>query len=448
VSKSALLLSTAVLLVTFQTGAAEAQLTTRIALDRILTADYPHLDALYKDIHAHPELGFEERRTAVLLAKQMRAIGFQVTEGVGTTGLVAIYRNGSGPTVLVRTELDALPMEERTGLPYASRVETDWNGKHTFVAHSCGHDIHMAVWVGTAHALVELKNRWHGTLMFVGQPAEEEVSGAKAMLADGLFTRFPKPDYGLALHTVPLAYGTVSYRSGVITSNSDSISITFKGRGGHGAMPDKAIDPVLIAARFIVDVQELISREKDPLKPGVVTVGSIVGGSAGNIIPDEVSLRGTIRDYDDSTRALLMTGVKRIANAEAAMAGAPEPRVILSEERTEAVVNDAGLTERVGRVFTAAFGERAVVETDASPASEDFSEFVRAGVPSLDFHIGIYDSKRMAAAAAGGAPVPANHSPFYAPVPEPTIRTGVEAMTLAVISASDDVSGPRGHTPH
>ncbi len=405
----------------------------KAAVDGVLASSYPHLDALYKDLHAHPELGFQEVRTAGLLAAEMRALGFEVSEKVGKTGVVAVYRNGPGPTVLVRTELDALPMEEKTGLPYASRVEASWNGRQTFVDHSCGHDIHMAAWVGTAQALVKLKDRWHGTLVFIGQPAEEEVSGAKAMLADGLFTRFPKPDYGFALHTMPAAYGLVSYRPGVLSSNADDIAITFKGRGGHGASPDKTIDPVLMAARFVVDVQGVVSREKDPQAAGVVTIGAILGGSVGNIIPDQVLIRGTIRDYDETTRAKLIAGVARTARAEAMMAGAPEPEIVIGAQKADAVVNDPGLAERTGRVFRAAFGDKAAPAPAPITASEDFSAFIQAGMPALDFQIGVYDPKRAAEAAAGGPPLPSNHSPYFAPVPEPTIRTGVEAMTLAVM---------------
>lgn len=409
----------------------------KAAVDRVLASDYPHLDAIYKDIHAHPELGFHETRTAALLAKEMRAIGFEVTEGVGKTGLVAIYRNGRGPTVMVRTELDALPMEEKTGLPYASHVETEWNGRRTYVAHSCGHDIHMASWLGTAHALVALKGSWRGTLMFVAQPAEEEVSGAHAMLADNLFKRFSKPDYGFALHTEPLSYAQVGYRGGVLTSNSDDIVITFKGRGGHGASPERTIDPIMMTARFVVDVQGVVSREKDPQSPGVVSIGSIEGGSAGNIIPDQVTVRGTIRDYDQATREKLIAGVIRTAKAEAIMAGAPEPEISIGAQRTDAVLNDPGLADRTGPVFKAAFRSAAVLEPRPITASEDYSAFVEAGVPSLDFHIGVYDPQRVAAAKAGGAPLPPNHSPYYAPVPEPTIRTGVEAMTLAVMNVME-----------
>src|SRR5690349_15647324 len=251
--------------------AAHAEFDTgklRATIESSVESDYPKLDALYKDIHAHPELAFQEEKTAAKLAAEMRALGFEVTEKVGKTGLVAIYKNGAGPTVMVRTELDALPMEEKTGLAYASHDKTTWVGREVFVAHSCGHDIHMASWVGTAKTLVGLKDQWHGTLMFIAQPAEEIGAGAQAMLADGVFTRFPKPDFGFALHDGAFAYGSINYRVGIGSSNSDSLRIKFRGRGGHGAAPQNTIDPVMIASRFVVDVQSVISREKDPTEFG------------------------------------------------------------------------------------------------------------------------------------------------------------------------------------
>jgi len=406
----------------------------KAAVDRTLDRIYPELFQLYTDLHAHPELRFQETRTAGVLAAQMRQLGFTVTEHVGGTGLVAILRNGAGPTVLVRTELDALPMEEKTGLPYASRVQAEFNGQPSFVAHSCGHDIHMAAWVGTARALMAMKERWHGTLMFIAQPAEESVSGARAMLKDGLFTRFPKPDFGFALHTGPYAYGKVLYRDGMVTSNADSFEIKFKGRGGHGSAPDKAIDPVLIASRFIVDIQSVVSQEKPAQQPGVISIGAIQGGTVGNVIPDEVTVRGTIRTYDSEVRAKLIAGLKRVASAEATMAAAPEPSIQMVEG-ANAVLNDPELAQRTGAVFRQAFSAAAELKADRITASEDYSEYVMAGMPhSLFFEIGIYEPKRVEAARAGGPPLPFNHSPYYAPVPEPTIRTGVEAMTLAVLN--------------
>jgi len=406
---------------------------TRARIDTLLDTTYPHLDALYKDIHAHPELGFQEVNTAAKLAGEMRALGFDVTEHIGKTGIVAILHNGPGPLVMIRTELDALPLEEKTGLAYASRATAMWNGKETFVDHACGHDIHMASWVGTATMLVAMKDKWSGTVMFIGQPAEETVGGAKSMLADGLFKRFGKPDMGFALHDTPASYGEVYYRAGAISSNSDSLDVTFIGRGGHGAFPDATIDPVLMASRFVVDLQSVVAREKDPFAFAVVSIGAIHGGTAGNIIPDRVELLGTIRTYDEAVRKKVLDGIARTARAEAEMAGAPPPEIKI-EEGGRSVVNDAALTARTAEVFKAAFGDKAVPSPKPGAASEDYSEFIIAGVPSVFFQIGVYDPARVAAAKAGGPPLPVNHSPLFAPVPEPTIRTGVEAMTLAVMN--------------
>ena len=408
-------------------------------IERSVESDYPKLDALYKDIHAHPEIAFQEEKTAAKLAAEMRALGFEVTEHVGKTGLIAIYKNGDGPIIMVRTELDALPMEEKTGLAYASHDKTIWQERETFVAHSCGHDIHMASWVGTAKTLVGLKDRWHGTLMFIAQPAEEIVSGAKAMLADGLFTRFPKPNFGFALHANGVfAYGTVLYRAGIGSSNADGLYIKFHGRGGHGAAPQATIDPVMMAARFVVDVQSVISREKDPTEFGVVSIGSIHGGTAANIIPDDVVLAGTIRSFEPDVRAKMLAGIERTAKAVAAMSNAPEPEIKISPGGgAKAVINDPGLVATAEKVLKAAFGDKFRPSPPVT-ASEDYSEFIDAGVPSMFFNIGVYEPERIAAAREGpGSQLPSNHSPLFAPVPKPTIQTGVEAMTLAVLSVFD-----------
>lgn len=396
---------------------------------------YPSLDALYKDLHANPELAFQEVRTAATLAAEMRKLGFEVTEKVGGTGLVALLRNGAGPTVLVRTDMDALPMEEKTGLPYASRAKAQHAGRESFVAHSCGHDMHMASWVGAARTLVALKSQWKGTLMFVAQPAEETVSGAKAMLADGLFTRFPKPDFAFALHSSPSPYGFVGYRAGPTSSNSDAMEIVFKGRGGHGSAPDKTIDPITIAARFVTDVQAVVSREKDPAEFGVVTVGAIQGGTVGNIIPDQVVLRGTIRSYKPEVRDKLLAGVRRTAQAAAMMGGAPEPTVELVPGGS-AIVNDEAVVQRTTAALKAALGGAQIVQVPPITASEDFSEFLNAGVPGMMFFVGVSAPEDVAAAMKpGGKPLAFNHSPFFAPVPEPSIKTGVQAMSVAVLSA-------------
>jgi amidohydrolase len=434
--RAALRLSAIALVLTAMAGPAAARSVAadKATIDAQLDKAYPHLDALYKDIHEHPELGFQETATAAKLAAEMRALGFEVTEHVGGTGIVAIYRNGAGPMVLVRTELDALPMEEKTGLPYASHVVANWNGKPTPVDHSCGHDIHMAAWVGTAQALIAMKSSWHGTLMFVGQPAEETTGGARAMIADKLFERFGKPDLGFALHVGPGPAGEISYRPGVNSSNSDSLEIVFKGRGGHGSMPNLTVDPVMEAAHFVVDVQSVISREKDPFVFGVVSIGAVQAGSAGNIIPDSALVRGTIRSFDAGVREKMLDGIRRTANASAAMAGAPPPDIKI-EVGGRAVINDAGVTERTAAVFKAAFGDKARLSPSPSPPSEDYSEFIIAGVPSLFFGIGGVDPKRIEAARAKGEMIAGNHNPYFWPDPQPAIRTGVEAMTLAVLNA-------------
>jgi hippurate hydrolase len=404
-------------------------------IDAQITRHYPGVEALYRDLHANPELAFAEVKTAKKLADELRGLGFEVTEGVGKTGVVGLLRNGQGPTIMVRTELDALPMEEKTGLPYASKVKTTYLGKETFVAHSCGHDLHMASWVGTAKTLVGLKDRWKGTLMFVAQPAEETLDGAKAMMVDGLFNRFGKPNAAFALHTWPVAHGVIGFNTGPVTSNSDSFEITFKGRGAHGSAPDKSIDPVMIASRFVVDVQSVISREKDPFEFGVFSVGSIQGGTSGNIIPDRVELRGTIRSYDPAVRARMHDGIRRTAMAVAAMAGAPEPELKIASGG-EAVQNNAALVNDVDGVLKSVFGAAQVRRLPPITPSEDFSEYVNAGVPAMFFLVGVHDPKDVEASRQpGGKPLPGNHSPFFAPVPEPSIKTSVKAMSLAVLTA-------------
>jgi hippurate hydrolase len=404
-------------------------------VDAQVARHYGHVEALYKDLHANPELAFEEVKTAKKLAGELRGLGFEVTEGVGKTGVVAILRNGAGPTVMVRTDMDALPMEEKTGLPYASKVTTMFGGKETMVAHSCGHDLHMASWVGTARTLAALKGQWKGTLMFVAQPAEEVLGGARAMLQDGLFTRFGKPQAVFALHTWPVAYGIVGFNTGPVTSNSDGFEVTFKGRGSHGSAPDKSIDPIVIASRFVIDVQSVISREKDPFEFGVFSIGAIQGGTSGNIIPDSVSMRGTIRTYEPAVREKMHDGIRRTAKAVAAMAGAPEPELKIVAGG-DAVINSAALVSDVEPVLVAALGAAQVKRMPPITPSEDFSEFANAGVPAMFFLVGVHDPKDVEASRQpGGKPLPGNHSPLFAPVPEPTIKTAMTAMSLAVLTA-------------
>jgi len=417
--------------------------TPQSAIDAVIDRNWSDLDALYVDLHSHPELGFQEERTAALLAERMRKLGFAVTEHVGKTGIVAVYRNGTGPVVLVRTELDALPMEEKTGLPYASRVQASGeDGRPTFVAHSCGHDNHMAAWIGTAEALLALKDRWHGTLVFVGQPAEELVSGGKAMLDDGLFTRFPRPDYGFAAHVGPGLAGTVTVKQGPMTSAVDTILITFKGVGAHGSMPDKGIDPIVEGAHFVTDVQSVIAREKDPFKFGVVTVGSFHAGSVSNIIPDHADLQLTLRSYDPDVRRVINAGVERTARAEADMARAPAPD-IRHTFTASPVINDPALASRTATLLKAALGDaRVQFVPENAPgwtASEDYSEFVNAGmVHSVYFAIGGYTKDTLDRYAAQGKPVPVNHSPLFAPDHTSAIRTGIEVLTLAVLGVAGD----------
>ncbi len=405
----------------------------RDAVGAVLDREQPSLEALYKDLHANPELGFQEHRTAERLVKEMKALGLEVTTGVGGTGVVAILRNGPGPVVLVRTDMDGLPMQEETGLPYASNKKATWQGKEVFVAHSCGHDMHMAVWVGVARVLIAEKARWKGTVMFIAQPSEETVTGARAMIADRFFERFGKADYGFALHIGPGKAGQVFYKPGASSSNSDALEVTFTGRGGHGSMPHATIDPVLMASRFVVDVQGVISREKDPAAFGVVTVGAIQAGSAGNIIPDSALLRGTIRSWDAEVRTKMLDGINRVANAEAAMAGAPPPKVEIIPGG-KAVVNDAALTARTAAVFKAVYGADAIELPQPGSGSEDYSEFINAGIPSVYFMVGAFDPATVDAAKAAGKPLPVNHSPAFAPVVRPTLRTGVTAMSLAVMN--------------
>lgn len=409
----------------------------RARIDALLDKNYPELDALYKDLHQHPEVGFQEVRTAGLLAARMRKLGFTVTEHVGKTGLVALYRNGPGPVVLIRTELDALPMEEKTGLPYASRAQQTVDGTLTYVDHACGHDSHMSWWVGTAQTLLAMKDQWHGTLMFVGQPSEELGAGAQAMLDDGLFTRFPKPDYGFAAHVGPDRAGVITVKQGPVTSASDTVAITFHGVGAHGSMPDKGIDPIVEAARFVQDVQTVISRQKDPQKFGVVTVGSFHAGTVANIIPDHADVQLTLRSYDPDVRKLLLDGVATTAKASAEMAHAPAPDVA-HKMGIASVVNAPALATDAATVLTAALGaDKVRLVSEFSPggtASEDYSAYALAGMKqSVFFGIGGSDPAMLARLAAAGKPVPVNHSPFFAPQPEPAIRAGVETLTLAVL---------------
>jgi hippurate hydrolase len=399
-----------------------------------LDAVYPELDALYLDLHKNPELSGREEKTAAKLADRLRRLGYEVTTGVGGTGVVGVLRNGSGPTVLLRTELDALPVEEKTGLPYASKA-TDPAGKSVPVMHACGHDVHMASWTGAAALLARAKDRWHGTLVMVGQPAEETVAGAKAMLADRFLERFPKPDFSVAVHdSSDLPAGKVAWIPGFALANVDSVDVTVFGRGGHGAKPETTVDPVVIAARTVLSLQTLISREKDPLEPAVVTVGSIHGGNKHNIIPDDVHLQITVRSYTPQVRKQLLDGIARIAKAEAAAAGAPREPEIRTSEGANATFNDPAVTKRLGAMLTRELGQENVIEGKPEMVAEDFGEFGKAaGVPSVLLRVGAVEPAKYASAKASGTSLPSLHSATFAPDREPTIRTGTTVLVLSAL---------------
>lgn len=395
------------------------------------------LASLYTELHSHPELSLQELRTADRIARELREAGFEVTEKVGGTGVVGVLKNGDGPIVLVRTDMDALPVTEKTGLPYAStQTARDKSGSVVGVMHACGHDVHMACFVGVARLLAGMKDRWQGTLVFIAQPAEETGQGARAMLADGLLKRFPKPKYGLALHCDAYApHGTVTYTDGQALANVDSVDIVVKGRGGHGSAPQTAIDPVVLACRIVMDLQTIVSREVAPTDPAVVTVGSIHGGSKHNIIPPKVTLQLTVRTMKDSVRRQVLDAIGRIAKAAAVGARAPEPQVTLHmEEFTPALINEDGLTKKTVALLRDVLGPENVTPIPPKMGGEDFGRYGREGVPIFMFGLGTIAPERVAEAKSGGAPLPSLHSDGYYPVPEPSIKTGVVAMTAAVLN--------------
>ena len=414
------------------TARAEAPDPALVGLDEV----YPKLDALYIELHKNPELSMKEDKTAARLATELKALGYEVTTGVGGTGVVGVLRNGAGPTVLLRTELDALPIEEKTGLPYASTVKTvDASGKTQPAMHACGHDIHMAGWTGAAALLARHKDLWHGTLVMVGQPGEELVRGARAMIADGLFKRFPKPDFAIAVHdTSDEPAGKVLIVPGFAMASVDSVDLTIFGRGGHGAKPQTTIDPIVLAARTVLALQTLISREKDPLEPAVITVGSIHGGTKHNIIPEEVKLQITVRAYNPAVRKQLLQGIARIAKAEAMSANAPrEPEIKISESQ-DATYNDPALSQRLATALARRLGKANVVEGKPEMVSEDFGELGKAaGAPSVLIRLGAVEPKKYAAATAAGTPLPSLHSATFVPDRERTIRADASVLVFATL---------------
>jgi hippurate hydrolase len=417
-------------------GAGQSRTRTAEVKKR-LAAEEADLLAFYKDLHSHPELSLHEMRTSARLARELEKLGFKVTTRFGGTGVVGVLSNGKGPTVLVRTDMDALPVTEKTGLLYASKVRVrDKNDNEVGVMHACGHDMHMTCWVGTARVLAALKDRWKGTLVFIGQPAEEIGTGARLMLEAGLFKKFPKPDYCLALHCdANTAAGKVAYTEGLALANVDSVDIVVKGKGGHGAAPHTTVDPIVLAARIILDLQTLVSRETNPTDPAVVTVGSIHGGTKHNIIPSEVKLQLTVRSTKDKVRKHLLEGIKRVAKGCAAVANAPEPVVKVDlSEFTPALNNDPALTRRTVVVFRDVLGADKVSSRPPVMGGEDFSRYGQSGIPIFLFWLGTVAPERVAEAAKeGGKPLPSLHSDLFAPVPEPAIRTGVTAMSSAVL---------------
>lgn len=395
---------------------------------------YAQSELLYRDLHAHPELSSQETETAAKLATQLRQLGYEVTTGVGGTGVVAILKNGTGPTVMLRTELDALPVAENTGLSFASTVHTkNEAGQDVSVMHACGHDLHMAAWMGSARIMAGSRSSWKGTLMLIAQPAEETGAGAKAMIAAGLFTRFPKPDFAIAVHDdARTIAGTVGFHAGPVLSNADAVTVHIYGRGGHGARPEATVDPIVIAAKTILSFQTIVSREMSPFDPSVITVGAIHGGTKNNIIPDEVTLLLTVRSFTTPVRQHLLSSISRIAKAEAMAAGAPREPLIEVMPTAQALVNDPALTKRVSAALVREFGAAKAMDVPPEMVSEDFSEFSLAGVPTLQLRIGAVEPAKYEAAAKGGPPLPSLHSSTFAPDLEPTMKSAMAAEVVAL----------------
>lgn len=412
-------------------------------------AELSSLLGIYKDIHSHPELSGHEERTAGLVARELRAAGCQVTEHFGKYenselrgyGVVGVMKNGDGPTVLVRTDMDALPVQEETGLPYASKVVAkNDEGKDVHVMHACGHDAHIAAFIGTARALAKLKDQWHGTILFVAQPAEETGNGARALLKGSLYEKFGKPNFALGFHDkADLETGRIGVTEGYTYANVDSVDVTVRGVGGHGAYPHKTKDPIVLAAEMINAWQTIASRENNPLDPIVITVGSIHGGTKHNIISDEVKMQLTVRTYKPDVRERVLAAIDRIAKGVATAAGIPPERTPTVELRKDefcpATYNNPELTKRLVAVWKKSLGDENVEIVDATMGGEDFSEYSLAdhSIPAVDFHIGAVEPAKIAEYKQAGKELPSLHSNKFAPVPEPTIRTGVIGMTAAVL---------------
>jgi amidohydrolase len=402
--------------------------------------ELPSLISLYQELHGNPELSLHEVETAARIAKELRAAGFEVTEKVGGNGLVGVLKNGEGPVILVRTDLDGLPVKEQTGASYAStKIVKDDLGREVNVMHACGHDVHMASFIGTARALSQLRDQWKGTVVMIGQHAEERVLGARLMLRAGLFSKFPKPDKAIALHcSADMAHGQVGIVEGFALANVDSVEIVVKGVGGHGSMPHLAKDPIVLASQIVLALQTIVSREVKPGDPAVVTVGSIHGGTKSNIISDEVRLQLTLRSYRTETRQHLIDSIKRIVEAQAKSANMPTdkmPEVIVSDDRANALYNQPALCAEVRQIFEQTLGAASVLTREPVMGAEDFSEYglTKEKVPLCMFWLGTQPPAVVGEAKAKGTTLPSLHSPFFKPIPEPSIETGVKAMTSAVI---------------
>jgi len=393
------------------------------------------LESVYKDVHSHPELSMQENRTAGIAADRLRAAGYDLTTGIGKTGVVGLLRNGDGPTVMLRADMDALPVKEATGLPYASKVTaTDRDGKTVPVMHACGHDMHVTWLIGAATLFAQARDAWHGTLMPVFQPAEETAQGAQAMIDDGLFNRFPKPDVVLGQHVMVGSAGVLSSRAGVVTSAGDSLRIRMFGRGAHGSMPQASIDPVVMAAATVLRLQTIVSREIAPMEAAVITVGSLQAGTKENVIPDEAIIKLNVRTFDEGVRKRVLAAIERVVNAEAEASGAPKKPEITPLDRYSLVKNDPGAARRVGDAFRNYFPADRVQETDPTSASEDFGSFgAEWGAPSVFWFIGGSDPGVYAKAQKEGkiGEIPTNHNPHFAPMIHPTLETGVEALVVA-----------------
>ena len=424
-----------------------SSLSTAQDLSSLVNSELPQLVTTYKELHQHPELSHQEKQTSALLAEDLSKAGFTVTENVGkyedgsqAYGVVAVMKNGAGPTVLVRTDMDALPVEEKTGLPYASKARSkNEAGDDVGVMHACGHDIHITIMIGLARAVAQMKGQWHGTLILIGQPSEERVDGARAMLNDNLYTRFGKPDYAIALHDdATLEAGKVGVVSGPALAAVNSVDVTMRGVGSHGARPEMSKDPVVLSAEYIMAIQTIVSRQIPPQNPAVVTVGAIHGGTKRNIIPDEVKMSLTIRSFNDDVQKQILADLKRTADGIAMAGGVPPDRmpvVSVLAESSPVTYNDPELADRLRAVCVRTLGAASVVPSHPEMVSEDFGLFGLEGhqIPAVQMRLGAVSAEKIAESKASGKPLPSLHSAYFAPLPEPTIRTGVTMMTASVL---------------